>query len=580
MSPTQLPIARARAPRPSVDASRTRPPIEQLKSILRAHSPGDVASSSQTPMANTSPKAQLGYSPSQIKRLSDPGPIPIPNRLERPKRRFASVPSTVEELPEGLSNILAQLHEISKMVPGGAATIDDNVDMNRMIEIHNQSAVITSERGKAGSVFGVSLPQSLSCASCAVVLGGQKLYLPLVIFTTIEELYATGLDDPRLFQVPSNPGRLSALVRTFDSAPDYGDNYSFDGEATSNVCGLFFVFLQSLPSPVLDGCLFDALANFCVAPSLSSTSKAGISPILRVKIAQMLIRLLPPANFNLIVYVVAFLSHIPQSPKNSLDHKTVAKLFGQTLIAKGSSPSTTREKCTPDDILLWLLEHWDALSDGLFVAESDPGVGLGWQVGRKPGFDTEHDTDAQAFARKIRKDDQDSKRNQTGSILRKESKGKGKAIQAWEEAPRAVESQHCPRMNRESENLPNIDQSRVFEKKVQEQDEQIKIQADRIEELSAALRYASRRLSTLEDAKDSQSPPVAPAEPEVAQTKPDVVQTKPLAIKPKTGVPNKGEESASIEAQLDKALTILRSVQKSITGDTGNAVQVPMSLTN
>lgn len=173
MSPTQLPIARARAPRPSVDASRTRPPIEQvrihsailetqltliqLKSILRAHSPGDVASSSQTPMANTSPKAQLGYSPSQIKRLSDPGPIPIPNRLERPKRRFASVPSTVEELPEGLSNILAQLHEISKMVPGGAATIDDNVDMNRMIEIHNQSAVTTSERGKAGKLISMSL---------------------------------------------------------------------------------------------------------------------------------------------------------------------------------------------------------------------------------------------------------------------------------------------------------------------------------------------------------------------------------------------------------------------------------------
>lgn len=116
----------------------------------------------------------------------------------------------------------------------------------------------------------------------------------------------------------------------------------------------------------------------------------------RVAAAQLVLRLLPSANFSLLVYIVAFLTQIPLFPENRLSINSVAAMFGRALMAPRVTPTTVAARLSKvaagtmtitaptekyevegqsakraEEGLVWLLENWSAIADSLLDPDFD-----------------------------------------------------------------------------------------------------------------------------------------------------------------------------------------------------------------
>ena len=192
-------------------------------------------------------------------------------------------------------------------------------------------------------------------------------------------------------------------------------------ESTADICALLKNYLDALPEPLLDDNLVGALHRLCVQPTLEraaageDTDADGDSPMgapdstpypedyfssrappsppthgsgrarsappfplppgllltpseraraalsaeaAQIAAAQHVLRLAPPPHGALLAYLLAFFTQLPLSPDNGLALEDVARLFGRALAGRAS--------VTRDAVLMWLLERWGRVSDGLF----------------------------------------------------------------------------------------------------------------------------------------------------------------------------------------------------------------------
>ncbi|TFK81519.1 hypothetical protein K466DRAFT_604435 [Polyporus arcularius HHB13444] len=192
-------------------------------------------------------------------------------------------------------------------------------------------------------------------------------------------------------------------------------------ESMADICALLKSYLTELPEPLLDENLIVALYQHCVHPSIvrerlesESTFPAqedlvdgeyftpvGVhAPIpsqhrthsapphslpavlltpserraaalsaesSQILIAQHLLRLTPPPLCSLFSYLVGFFTQLPLSPDNGLTLEDVSRMFGRVL--SGDSTASRRHS-----VLMWLLERWARISEGLFdIAMSKDG---------------------------------------------------------------------------------------------------------------------------------------------------------------------------------------------------------------
>ncbi|KAJ3995253.1 hypothetical protein F5050DRAFT_339004 [Lentinula boryana] len=179
-------------------------------------------------------------------------------------------------------------------------------------------------------VFSFPLRQIALYASTKAVLGGFEHNLPIVVFACVEELYRSGISTPanptptspfpikftRQTRSSSPPDltklaqpRFQALAAIFDSpSHKFGLHTSLKDEASDDVYALLTMFLSRLPEPVLAPLellqgLRDAFWTWCVKPPGGGpNNQIGT----RIRIAQMLLGLLPTPNLSLLVYLMAF----------------------------------------------------------------------------------------------------------------------------------------------------------------------------------------------------------------------------------------------------------------------------------
>lgn len=171
-----------------------------------------------------------------------------------------------------------------------------------------------------------------------------------------------------------------------------------------DICALLKTYLDELPEPLLDEALVTVLHRLCVMPSLlhesaeaydqscpaghrtssppphvqthartgSASSFALPATLLmtrsatestQIRIAQHVLRLAPPPLCALFAYLLAFFTQLPLSPDNGITFEDVSRMFGRAL-AGG-------EAVTRHAVLMWLLERWFAIQDGLFDIASD-----------------------------------------------------------------------------------------------------------------------------------------------------------------------------------------------------------------
>ncbi|KAI0712839.1 hypothetical protein C8T65DRAFT_174318 [Cerioporus squamosus] len=184
-------------------------------------------------------------------------------------------------------------------------------------------------------------------------------------------------------------------------------------ESMADICALLKSYLTELPEPLLDENVIDALYQFCVHPSIirerletesalpaddamadgeyfaphgvhtaipshhitQSTLAVALPAALltpserrtaalsaessQILIAQHLLRLTPPPLCSLFSYLFGFFTQLPLSPDNGLTLEDVSRMFGRVLA--GDSTSSRRHT-----VLMWLLERWARISEGLF----------------------------------------------------------------------------------------------------------------------------------------------------------------------------------------------------------------------
>ncbi len=188
-------------------------------------------------------------------------------------------------------------------------------------------------------------------------------------------------------------------------------------ESMPDICALLKSYLTELPEPLLDENLTIALYQHCVHPSIvrerleseaqdhvvdaeyfapvgihapipsqhrtHSAPPHSLPAVLltpserraaalsaessQIVIAQHLLRLAPPPLCSLFSYLVGFFTQLPLSPDNGLTLEDVSRMFGRVLAGDSTAPRR-------HSVLMWLLERWARISEGLFdVAVSKDG---------------------------------------------------------------------------------------------------------------------------------------------------------------------------------------------------------------
>nr|XP_019045833.1 hypothetical protein I302_06224 [Kwoniella bestiolae CBS 10118]OCF24763.1 hypothetical protein I302_06224 [Kwoniella bestiolae CBS 10118] len=281
-----------------------------------------------------------------------------------------------------------------------------------------------------GPAFGVPLSEAPPGSWCTSLIGGQKHELPLVVFTIVEEIYRRGMSQPGIFRLAGDGIRISHLTKVFNLPPLYGDSLAINQEPIHNLTGLVKRYVRDLPEPILDETLFPAFLAFCVGSDTDNdeesdkeeskentqqsrteeqTSKEPKDSTLlsddilklpletRTTAAQILLKLLPPLQFSLFIYLLAFLGQLPLFPDNRLNIESISIIFGPAMCAargkgiSGLGPSViTNSNNTknvkggkgtfdPDsvselvaksqNVLGWLLRHWGGISEKVLEEE-------------------------------------------------------------------------------------------------------------------------------------------------------------------------------------------------------------------
>ncbi|KAK2464454.1 hypothetical protein APHAL10511_003602 [Amanita phalloides] len=293
------------------------------------------------------------------------------------------------------------------------------LDIDKLMAIHEQDLISTSElrEGKdkrqedqsKALVFGVALNEASKYAFTSALFNGRELRLPLIVFFCVEELYRTGIYKEDLFRVLPNRQRLSELTHIFNS-PNPHLNYRSKNprskvaeynttllhlESTQDICALLTDYLCSLPEPILPPYLFDAVwewarvdddvddddrrvggdaASFIresqTYQDFVNLTKLSSEPseTTCINIVQHLLCLLPSPNFSLLVYLLAFFSHVIMTQDvNGMSIQDLGRLFGRCVFGIGRLSKSDMDKKRNGQVMMsWFLKRWSPISSGLF----------------------------------------------------------------------------------------------------------------------------------------------------------------------------------------------------------------------
>ncbi|KAG2015032.1 hypothetical protein CC2G_008341 [Coprinopsis cinerea AmutBmut pab1-1] len=261
-------------------------------------------------------------------------------------------------------------------------------------------------------VFGVALDQSSFHAWEPLRVGGCEFELPIVVVACIEALSTDALYDPNLFKSLPDPIRLRELVDIFndphssdDARPaHFGANTSLACDSVADICALLSTYMMSLPEPLIPLPIADVLWKWCVDhesgkshhnlhhqsfshhlyPShhaKGSSSNPQVDRARQVRIAQLVLHLLPTPNYFLFVYLLSFLNQLVNVQKairgkakagGSMSVEAIAEMSYEWIFGSaGRNQDGGRWKKAREldarnrELFLWILVHGNSISAGL-----------------------------------------------------------------------------------------------------------------------------------------------------------------------------------------------------------------------
>lgn len=281
-------------------------------------------------------------------------------------------PTPQADLPQQ-SRLVRRRHSFIRSPENGSAAADQLIILSdtQPLSEEVETAMPPSTSAQArGRVFGVDLETASRYALCASIVNGRMHPLPIAVFSAVEEIYGRGgVYDPRLFNLMPT-SRLAGLIDEYDTGPYYGDRFPLHGEDLQDVCELLRVYLERLPHPVIDVSLRRAFIDICCTPALTEAAARS-----QISAAQILLRLLPRAHFNLAVYLLAFFAQIARYSV-ALDVGAVVAIFAHSLVSSRTEFAQPGHARDSQRILDWLLRHWLLIAAGLFTRRPVPGPPL------------------------------------------------------------------------------------------------------------------------------------------------------------------------------------------------------------
>jgi hypothetical protein len=136
----------------------------------------------------------------------------------------------------------------------------------------------------------------------------------------------------------------------------------FTGQHPSDAVAVLHTFLRYLPLPITGYGFPTAVVKLCWETSADIFTSFSI--------ARLLLQMLPPICFHGVVYVLSFLSQVPNAVDNHVDCSSLARLFGPALF--GINEALPAE--LSGEILQWFLENWREISSDILKISSNPGV--------------------------------------------------------------------------------------------------------------------------------------------------------------------------------------------------------------
>ena len=252
-----------------------------------------------------------------------------------------------------------------------------------------------------------------------------------------------GIYKQDLFRVLPNRQRLAELIHIFNS-PNPHLNYRSKNrrnkvaeynttllhlESTQDICALLIDYLCSIPEPILPTYLFGPIWEWggVYGDTADDNSEVGgdatsfinesqrradffplpkfhpeePSEATRISAVQHLLCLLPSPNFSLLVYLLAFFSHVVMMRDvNGMDIQELGRLFGKCVFGGGSASSPSgdyesigKARKPGQAMMCWFLKRWGPISNGLFdvvsvrAEQGRPPVIMGGRVKPKSPID-------------------------------------------------------------------------------------------------------------------------------------------------------------------------------------------------
>ncbi|KAF2809763.1 Rho GTPase activation protein [Mytilinidion resinicola] len=187
----------------------------------------------------------------------------------------------------------------------------------------------------AQRVFGVSLNTMIPYANVAISLvdeDGKSYiygYVPIVVAKCGVFLKEKGTEVEGLFVTPGSPQRIAELKDIFDTPDRYGKGLDWVGYTLHDAAGVFMLFLASLPEPVIPCELYQAFR------AVDIYEKEGIAKL--VKEYQSLIKLLPPLNRQLLLYLLdCFAVFASKSELNKATSDVLASIFHTSILRRSN----------------------------------------------------------------------------------------------------------------------------------------------------------------------------------------------------------------------------------------------------
>lgn len=223
----------------------------------------------------------------------------------------------------------------------------------------------TTQEKHQSQILGAQL-ESMNKSTCVITIGSSLHVLPTLPFMVIEEIYRRGMHTIGILRITGDFNRIDSLMQLFQTCaqPDLSQ------EDIHTLAGTLKQFLRALPDPIFHPVFFEALWSTCQSSSTDETNPKSI------ELVSNFLRLLPTRSLSLLIYLISFLSKIPQFPENRIQFDSISLIFGPTIflsrqiglpglglnsysasLGEGLLIETKKSR----DCLFWLLVRWDEI---------------------------------------------------------------------------------------------------------------------------------------------------------------------------------------------------------------------------